>query len=223
MTIKRNAMEELVYNREPLENEDYMGKEIRLCTDGKYRWVYKMHMLKNPTIFLTVFKIFAYIVVVGFLIFGFFLYVIHGDWEGLWGMAKAMGLVLLIFLGLTFLGVALVAALYGGKYEVLFVMDEKEIAHIQVPQQFRKAQKLAAVTAMAGAAGGSFTAAGAGMLAATKNASISVFAHVKRVKARRWLHVIKVNQLFDHNHVYVQKEDFDFVYNFIKSHCPNAK
>lgn len=216
-------MEELVYNREPLENEDYMGKEIRLCTDGKYRWVYKMHMLKNPTIFLTVFKIFAYIVVVGFLIFGFFLYVIHGDWEGLWEMAKAAGIVLLIFLGLTFLGVALVAALYGGKYEVLFVMDEKEIAHIQVPQQFRKAQKLAAVTAMAGAAGGGFTAAGAGMLAATKNASISVFAHVKRVKARRWLHVIKVNQLFDHNQVYVQKEDFDFVYNFIKSHCPNAK
>ncbi len=216
-------MEKLKYDREPLESEDYMGEEIRLCTDGKYRWVYKMSMLKNPTVFLTVFKVFAYIIVVGFLIFGFFLYVIHGDWAGLWGMAKATGLVLLIFLGLTFLGVVLVAIAYGGNYEVLFVMDEKEIAHIQVPQQFKKAQKLAAVTAMAGAAGGSFTTAGAGMLAASKNASISVFAHVKRVKARRWLHVIKVNQLFEHNQVYVRKEDFDFVYNYIKSRCPKVK
>ena len=76
---------------------------------------------------------------------------------------------------------------------------------------------------MAGAAGGSFTTAGAGMLAASKNASISAFTHVKRVKARRWLHVIKVNQLFEHNQVYVRKEDFDFVYNYIKSRCPKAK
>jgi hypothetical protein len=37
------------------------------------------------------------------------------------------------------------------------------------------------------------------------------------------LHVIKVNQLFEHNQVYVRKEDFDFVYNYIKSRCPKAK
>lgn len=216
-------MEKLKYDREPLESEDYMGEEIRLCTDGKYRWVYKLSMLKNPTILLTVFKVFAYIIVVGFLIFGFFLYLIHGDWAGLWGMAKATGLVLLIFLVLTFLGVVLVAIVYGGYYEVLFVMDEKEIAHIQVPQQFRKAQKLAAVTAMAGAAGGSLSTAGAGLLAASRNASTSVFANVKKVKARRWLHVIKVNQLLNKNQVYVSSKDFDFVYNYIKEHCPKAK
>lgn len=221
--IWRITMEKLKYDQEPLESVDYMGEEIRLCTDGKYRWVYKLSMLKNPTILLTVFKVFAYIIVVGFLIFGFFLYVIHGDWAGLWGMAKATGLVLLIFLVLTFLGVVLVAIVYGGYYEVLFVMDEKEIAHIQVPQQFKKAQKLAAVTAMAGAAGGSLTTAGAGMLAATKNSSTSVFAHVKRVKARRRFNLIKVNQLFEKNQVYVAAEDFDFVYNYIKSRCPKVK
>ena len=221
--IWRITMEKLKYDQEPLESVDYMGEEIRLCTDGKYRWVYKLSMLKNPTILLTVFKVFAYIIVVGFLIFGFFLYVIHGDWAGLWGMAKATGLVLLIFLVLTFLGVVLVAIAYRGNYEVLFVMDEKEIAHIQVPQQFKKAQKLAAVTAMAGTAGGSLTTAGAGMLAATKNSSTSVFAHVKRVKARRRFNLIKVNQLFEKNQVYVAAEDFDFVYNYIKSRCPKVK
>ena len=76
---------------------------------------------------------------------------------------------------------------------------------------------------MAGVAGGSFSTAGAGMLAASKNASVSEFAKVRKVKPRRWLGVIKVNQLLERNQVYVRKEDFDFVYDFIKSHCPNAK
>ena len=43
------------------ENQ-YRGREVQLCTDGKYRWVYEMNMLTNPVIFLTVFKIFFYIV-----------------------------------------------------------------------------------------------------------------------------------------------------------------
>ena len=67
--------------------------------------MYKMNMVTNPTIFLTVFKVFAGILIAMFLVFGFFLYVVHGDWEGLWGMAKAFGVVLAIFFGLTILGV----------------------------------------------------------------------------------------------------------------------
>ena len=145
---------------EPLVGNDYQGARVRLCEDGKYRWKYEMNMLTNPTIFLTVFKIFFYIILVGFVVFGTFLYAIHGDWEGLWGMAKAMLIAMGIFLVLTFLGVLVVAIMYGGKYIVLFEMDEKEIAHIQEPRQFRKAQKMGAVTAMAGAAAGNFTAAG---------------------------------------------------------------
>lgn len=208
---------------EPIEDTTYEGKEVRLCKDGKYRWKYEMNMLTNPTIFLTVLKVFGGVVIGLFLVFGFFLYVIHGDWQGLWGMTKAMLLVLAIFFGLTILGVLLVAAMYGGKYIVLFEMDEKGIVHMLEPRQLKKAQKLGAITAMAGAARGSFSTAGAGMLAASKNASVSEFAKVRKVKPRRWLRVIKVNQLLERNQVYVRKEDFDFVYDFIKSHCPNAK
>ena len=209
------------------ENEiadpSYRGTVVRLCSDGKYRWVYDLNMITNPVIFLTVFKIFFWIVLIGWLVFGFFLNIIHGDWKGFLEMGKAMLIVLAVMAVLTFLGVAIVSALYGGRYVVLFEMDDKQVSHIQVPVQAEKAKKLGILTALVGIAARKPTVAGAGMLAAGKNASTSVFKNVRNVKARRRLHLIKVNQLLDKNQVYVPDEDFDFVYEFIKSRCPQAK
>lgn len=90
--------------------------------DGKYRWTYALDMVSNPTIFLTVFKIFFYI-----------------------------------------------------------------------------------------------------MLAAAKQESYTDFQRVRRVVARPRLHLIKVNERLEKNQVYVPREDFDFVLDFIRSHCPNLK
>ena len=204
-------------------DNDYQGKEVQLCADGKYRWVYEMNMLTNPTIFLTVFKIFFYIILAGWLVFGFFLYVIHGDWPGFWGMGKALLIALAVMAVLTALGVLVLAAIYGGKYVVLFEMDEQEIKHTQLPKQFQKAQAVSVLAAMVGIAAKKPAMVGAGMLTSGKNTSTSEFKHVRRVKARRLLHLIKVNQLLNKNQIYVPEEDFDFVLQFIRSHCPNAK
>ena len=196
---------------------------VRLCDDGKYRWVYEMNMLTNPTIFLTVFKIFLYIILAGWLIFGTFLYLIHGDFEGFLDMSKGMLVALAIMAGLTLLGVLFLAVLYGGKYVVLFEMDEREIKHIQLPRQVKKAQAISLLTTLVGLAAKKPTTAGAGLLAAGKSSSTSVYANVRRVVARRNLHLIKVNQLLNKNQIYVPDEDFDFVYEFIKSRCIHAK
>ena len=32
-------------------------ENIRLCPDGKYRWIYEFSMLKNPAVLRTVFKV----------------------------------------------------------------------------------------------------------------------------------------------------------------------
>lgn len=202
------------------QNDD---ARVRLCDDGKYRWVYEMNMLTNPTIFLTVFKVFLYIILAGWLIFGTFLYLIHGDFEGFLDMSKGMLVALAIMAGLTLLGVLFLAVLYGGKYVVLFEMDEQEIKHIQLPRQVKKAQAISLLTTLVGLAAKKPTTAGAGLLAAGKSSSTSVYANVRRVVARRNLHMIKVNQLLNKNQIYVPDEDFDFVYEFIKSRCIHAK
>ena len=199
------------------------SSRVRLCEDGKYRWIYEMNMLTNPTIFLTVLKIFFYIILAGWLLFGFFLYVIHGDWPGFWGMGKASLIALGIMAVLTALGVLGLAAIYGGKYVVLFEMDENEVKHIQLPRQVKKAEALGMLTALVGVLANKPSAAGAGILAAGKNSSTSEYKKVRRVVPRRALHLIKVNQLLEKNQIYVPKEDFDFVYDYIKSRCPQRR
>ena len=206
-----------------MNNNDTIDSKVRQYKDGKYRWVYQMPMLSNPLIFLSVFKIFVYIFGISFVVFGFFIYVIHGNWAGLWDMAKSYLIALGGMAVLTALGVLVVAAMYKGKYIVMFEMDEHQIKHIQVHKQFRKAQKMGQLSAFAGMMSGNFTTAGAGMLMASKDASVSEYASVRRVIPRRKLHVIKVNEFIEKNQIYVTDEDFDFVYDFIKSRCPKVK
>ena len=206
-----------------IESTTYQGKEVRLCNDGKYRWKYEVNMYTNPAILITVFKVFFFTIVGLYAVFGFFLYVIHGDWQGLWWMTKGMLIALGGFAVLCVLGYLVVAWMYGGKYVALFEMDEDQVKHTQLPAQFKKAQKVAFLTVLVGLLAKRPTTAGAGALAASRQSSTSEFVHVKSVKSRRRMHLIKVNQLLNRNQVYVPDEDFDFVYNYIKSHCPKVK
>ena len=60
-----NASQSLVKKNHPAES----GHAI-LCSDGKYRWVYELDMLRNPSMFILVLKVFciAMLIVFGFMI-----------------------------------------------------------------------------------------------------------------------------------------------------------
>ena len=204
-----------------VENKTYQGKEVRLCNDGKYRWVYEMNLLKNPTIFITVLKVMMISIAIVWL-FGLIIGLGNMDLDYFLFWTKLSGIMLGIFVVLTIIGVLITAAILGN-YVVLFEMDEKEVTHIQMPRQVKKAEAIGLITALVGAMAKNPTTIGTGMLAASKTKSTSVFVNVRRVKARRRLNLIKVNQLLDKNQVYVPDEDFDFVYDFIKSRCTKAK
>ncbi|MCR4893011.1 MAG: hypothetical protein K5989_12625 [Lachnospiraceae bacterium] len=200
-------------------------ENIYFCPDGKYRWVYEFPMLKNPTILLTLFKIFG-IICLCFITFLFIVEVFDdGFMDAVTGYLLDPGILIVpgILFVLILVGYFFLAAAYGWKYMVLFEMDENSVSHIQMPKQFQKGEALGWLSAMAGAFAGNYSAMGAGMLAASRNSMTSPFANVKKVIGKRWLHLIKVNLLLDHNQVYADEADYDFVWNFITSHCPNAK
>lgn len=193
-----------------------ISNNIFLCKDGKYRWVYEMSLLSNPTIFWLIWKIFFFIIL-GIMI----LLAITSSFDSFFDMLKCFvysigGMTVLIGAGYL-----LYAIIMGGKYIVMFEMDKEGVNHKQLPKQAKKADVLSLLTTMLGVASGNLTVAGIGLNSAVTE-MYSEFAVVSEVKAYPKTNVIKVNGLLEHNQVYADKEDFDFVLNFIKDHVPET-
>ena len=191
--------------------------------DGKYRWVYEYPMLKNPILFFTIMKVFCLCALAPALV-GF---VADGGSDGFVKAfiktAETFVIVAGIMAVLTFIGYLVVAAGYGWKYLVVFVMDETGVHHIQQAKQFEKAQVIGVLTALAGAKKGKPAAVGQGLMVASGGSLSSDFRVVRKIKGYPHGHMIKVNSLFSKNQIYVPAEDYDFVWDYITSRCPNAK
>ena len=198
--------------------------QVRLYPDGKYHWLYDLHMLKNPAVLFEVFRVFA----ISIGIIGVFMFVIISCEDGVSldstvTILKIVGLMAAIFLGLCLIGYPLYAALLGWKYTVHFTMDEKGLVHQQTKRPEDLAQKIGCLTVLVGLLARRPGVAGAGMLAANRTAMSTEFGAVRKVKAVRWMHLIRVNETLSRNQVYVDDADFEFVYNFICRHCQKAK
>ena len=205
--------------------EQNVTANIRRGTDGKYRWIYEFDMLKNPTILITCVKVLllAFAIVMAFMLLIQLLEGVMTSFAEYWNFYKWMLVLLGVLLVLMLIAYAILAKIFGWKYMVLFTMDEAGIVNLHMKKQVDKAQALGWLTFAAGLASGSASIAGSGLMAATRDSSSSSFPHVRKVKAVRRRHVIYVNQLLNHNQVYAEAPDFDFVRDFIIRHCTNAK
>ena len=202
---------------------DYSGSRVALCEDGKYRWTYPLDMLKNPSILFVLLKIFGILLSIPLLI-ALISAAANNDWQKIWdSFLKIWLIVMVVFFVIIVISYLIVVWMNGGKYVVNFTMDEKRLIHEQIPVQYDRARKVGLLAALVGIFAKRPAAAGAGALAASRDSSVSVFDKVRRVKPRRGQNLIKVNQSLERNQVYVPDEDFDFVLDFIRKHCPNAK
>ena len=180
--------------------EPYSDRVTR-CGDGKYRWVYEYPMLKNPTILLTTLTLFLLCALapVGLVVLSSL------SREGIGALVSGLqvyGILVLIALLLTLISYGILAMNYGWTYIVLFEMDETGITHLQQPRQFQKAQ---------------------GFAIAAQNSSTTRFSQVRRMKRLPRWDTIKLHGRLHRNQVYVLPEDYDFVWNYIAAHCPQAK
>ena len=207
---------------EMMKNGQKVTENIVLCEDGKYRWVYKMGLFTNPSIFFLVWKIFFFIML-GIFVFIAFLELIEGDLDGgtLLGTLTAFLIGTAGMTALTATGYLVYAHIMGGKYIVMFEMDDDGVNHKQVPEQAKKARAIGELTSIAGAAAGNATVAGIGQTS-QRTEMYSDFAYVKKVRSYPATHTVKLDEPFCHNQVYAAKEDFEFVKQYIYQRCVNA-
>ena len=205
-----------------LENPDYDGVEARLCSDGKYRWTYPMNMLTNPSIYITVCKIFGGIAALVFIV-SYIGPIFRGEFSSILSDLKWWGIGILVFFAISMIAYLIVAAQYGWKYIISFTMDESGISHEQIPAQKKIAKRIGGVVGGAGVLTGDITRTAQGAMVASHTSLSSDFSKVKSVKPMRRWNTIKVNEPFAKNQVYTTKEDFDFVLNYILEHCPKVK
>ncbi len=201
---------------------DYVSKNITLGEDGVYRWVFELNLYKNPTILFLIWKIF------GCICFGIWLFILllaafkgHFTRDFL-DITLGFFLFTLGFMVLCLVGYLFYAMMVGGKYCVLFEMDERGVNHIQMEPQVKKAELIGMLTMILGAAAGKPGVVGTGLLAKTRTSMYSSFDTVESVEAFPRRNLIKVNELLSKNQVYAADEDFDFVLGFIRAHtkCP---
>jgi hypothetical protein len=194
---------------------------VYLSEDGVMRWTYEMSMWKNPTVFISIWKVLLLAALAPSML-NFYIGLEEGIGAALLTGIKIYGITAAIITGLILLAYPLVALIFGGKYSVLFEMDDQCIKHIQMQKQFRKSQVLALITTLTGVATGNVQTASAGILAGSKQITVSQFTKVKKIIVNERWQVIFVNEAFSRNQIYADPADFGFIKETLINRCPNA-
>ena len=201
----------------------YTSKNITMCNDGKYRWVYELDMYTTTAIIKEVWRVLLIslvIVLALMLIFS----TIEGDlMEGLRFIGEMAAILFGIFLVLSVVGYLVFAFIIGGKYCALFEMNEEGINNVAQEKHVKKAELIGLITALAGIAGGRPGVVGIGILGATRTSMYTSFDEVKELEILPKEHLIRLNETLSRNQVYADDEDFTFVTSYIKARCRNAK
>lgn len=197
---------------------------VQLCNDGKYRWVHEVNLYKNPVILILLLKIFFW-VCVGIWAFSMLLRgcdsIDSKDFLDMaWSDTKMFLIITAVFMALCLISYYIYALIMGGKYCVLFEMNEQGVLHKQMPKQAKKAEILGAITALAGVMSRNITTTAVGLNAAGRTEMYTTFANVKTVESIPKRNTIKVNETLNHNQVYVSAADHDFVLRYILDHVP---
>ena len=204
-------------------NSFYKSKNITMCPDGKYRWVYELDMYKSSAIIKELWRVLLIsgAIVVAFL---FIINIMDNDlMDALRFVAQSAGILFGIFLVLSIIGYLVFAFIIGGKYCVVFEMDEEGINHKQHQKHVKKSELIGAITVLAGMAGGNLSTVGTGVLAAARTSMLTYFDDVKELEILPKERLIRLNETLSRNQVYAEDEDFAFVASYIQARCRNAK
>ncbi len=193
---------------------------VVLSPDGKFRWACEISLLRNYTTFLHATKllligaaVISCIVGAGSLLAG----------ATLLTALSRMALYMALGAGLAVVGYAVYVCLRGFRFTVYYTLDKKELHEQYIPARLTKIPEDKGFKGLINALTSRPGMPGFGIVYATgKSTSTMPMKRIRSIKPRRWLGHIKISLGIDSLHVYVPADDFDTVYDFLRSHCSSA-
>ena len=197
-------------------------ERVKLCEDGKYRWIYKMSTLKNPTMMIRMGKILGLTLLVVYIVAQ--LASLTGEGENSFRYTVEMLTpAILIILAVYVVSYLLWMLLCGGTYVCAFEMDDGGILHAQGQNKTEKQKLIEQMTVLMGLVSPVAGILGSGMMAAVNSSWKSSFFAVTSLKPKRRYNAIYLNEPGCKNIIYVDDRDFDFVWSYIMARCDKAK
>lgn len=197
-------------------------ERVQQCEDGKYRWIYKMSTLKNPTMMIRMGKILGVTLLMIYILAQ--LVSLTGEGENPFLQTVEMLMpAFAIILAAYVVSYLLWVLLCGGTYVCAFEMDDAGILHAQAKNKTEGQKLIEQMTVILGAASPVIGALGSGLTAAVNSSWKSNFFAVTSLRARRRYNAIYLNEPGCKNIIYVDDRDFDFVWSYIKARCDKAK
>ena len=197
---------------------------IQRGDDGVYRWNYRLNLYTNYSVLVLVMKVMLLSVFITWLFVVLCCAWSRGFWmAGFLTLCKGFGLIAAILLALTIPSYYLYALIMGGAYSVNFEMDGNGVKHEQEACQQNRAKIISILVMIIGALGRNHGAMNAGRTAGRPAMMYSDFSKVKSIKPEKKQHLMNVSGRGVFNKVYVADDDYEWVLDFIRSHCPKVK
>ncbi len=196
---------------------------IRYCADGKYRWTYDMNLWKDFSSVWEMVRLFFIMALITWLLL--FLTGIgnHGVAGALRQSAVEAGVLFGIFTALTLIAYPCYSLLMGGRYSILFEMDDKELCHTRMEKQVVHEELVDWLDTINEYLKSDVIGTALDVRTAASTAMISEFEYVKRIKIDTKESRMTLSGIVTRNKVYTAPEDMQFVCRWIREHCPNAR
>lgn len=195
-----------------------MEYRVKKFEDGKYRWLYDLDLRKNLSILYTTIKV----VLISFLIplvLLMIIFAIEGNLiNALKDLLPIYFLIGIVLVFITLISYYIVVRYYKGRFSFMFEMDENGITFKRFGSDAEKTETIGKIVSIIGATTNNAGLVGGGLNLAASQTSTSNFSKVRSIKAILERDLIKVNSLFLFNQIYVNKDDYQFVLNYIQSH-----
>ncbi|AHK80614.1 hypothetical protein M911_04900 [Ectothiorhodospira haloalkaliphila] len=143
---------------------------------------------------------------------------------GLRAFGQVYAIVAGIMLCLMIIAYPIYVLMSGGRYSILFEMDDKGIDHIEMPSRgVKRTDLMARVGFLAGLASGNPSAAGASLLALSRKSMHTPFKRIRKVVVYERKRVIKlIASKMTRNLIYAQAADFSLIRDLVLERCPKG-